>query len=80
MFISSSQLDEKNLVLHKSCNDSTIICIKLTKDITKLILFMKKISIDKSQKRKSLIQSREIDEEEHAVFLYHINNMKYFVH
>ncbi len=40
----------------------------------------KKASVDKSKRRESLIQSEEIDEEEHAVFSYHINNMKKFVH
>jgi hypothetical protein len=40
----------------------------------------KKVSVDKSKRRESLIQSEEIDEEEHAVFSYHIDSMKKFVH
>ncbi len=49
-------------------------------DMTRSISSTKKISVDKSKRRKSLIQSKEIDEEEHAVFSYHINSMKKFVH
>ncbi len=48
--------------------------------MTKSISFTKKILVDKNKRRKSLIQSEEIDEEKHAVFSYHINNMKKFVH
>jgi hypothetical protein len=31
--------------------------------------------VDKNNKRESLIQSKEIDEEEHAVFFYHIKTL-----
>jgi hypothetical protein len=31
--------------------------------------------VDKNNKRESLIQSKEIDEEEHAVFSYHIKTL-----
>jgi hypothetical protein len=31
--------------------------------------------VDKNNKRKSLIQSKEIDEEEHVVFFYHIETL-----
>jgi hypothetical protein len=48
--------------------------------MTKSVSSSKKIFVDKSKRRKSLIQSEEIDEEEHAVFSYHINNMKEVVH
>ncbi len=48
--------------------------------MTKSISLMKIIFVDKSKRRKSLIQWKEIDEKKHAVFSYHINNMKKFVH
>ncbi len=48
--------------------------------MTKSISFMKKISVDKNKRRESLIQSKKIDEEKHAVFSYHIDNMKKFVY
>jgi hypothetical protein len=48
--------------------------------MTKSVSSSKKISVDKSKRRKSLIQSEEIDEKKHAVFSYHINNMKKFVY
>jgi hypothetical protein len=35
----------------------------------------KENSVDKNNKRESLIQSKEIDEEEHAVFSYHIKTL-----
>ncbi len=38
--------------------------------------------VDKNNKRKSLIQSKEIDEEEHVVFFYHIetlNDLMYWI-
>ncbi len=38
--------------------------------------------VDKNNKRESLIQSKEIDEEEHVVFFYHIktlNNLVYWI-
>jgi hypothetical protein len=31
--------------------------------------------VDKNNRRESLIQSEEIDEEEHAVFFYHIETL-----
>jgi hypothetical protein len=31
--------------------------------------------VDKNNKRKSLIQSKKIDEEEHVVFFYHIETL-----
>jgi hypothetical protein len=37
-------------------------------------------SVDKSQRRESLIQSKEIDEEEHVVFSYHIEILKKLIH
>ncbi len=80
MFISSSRLDEKNLVLHKRCSHRTIICNKSAEDMTRSVSSSKKISVDKNKRRESLIQSEEIDEKEHAVFLYHIDSMKEFVH
>ncbi len=42
----------------------------------------KKNSVDKNNRRESLIQSKEIDEKEHAVFFYHIetlNDLIYWV-
>ncbi len=42
----------------------------------------KEDSVDKNNKRESLIQSKEIDEEEHVVFSYHIetlNDLMYWV-
>ncbi len=35
----------------------------------------KENSVDKNNRRKSLIQSKEIDEEEHVVFSYHIKTL-----
>jgi hypothetical protein len=35
----------------------------------------KEDSIDKNNKRESLIQSKEIDKEEHVVFSYHIKTL-----
>jgi hypothetical protein len=32
-------------------------------------------SVDKNNRRESLIQSKEIDEEKHAVFSYHIETL-----
>jgi hypothetical protein len=32
-------------------------------------------SVDRNNRRESLIQSKEIDEEEHAVFFYHIKTL-----
>ncbi len=37
-------------------------------------------SVDKNQRRESLIQSKEIDEEEHAVFSYHIEILEKLIH
>ncbi len=37
-------------------------------------------SVDKNQRRESLIQSEEIDEEEHAVFSYHIEILKKLIY
>ncbi len=54
--------------------------LNLAENMTKSISSTKKISVDKSKRRELLIQSKKIDEEEHAVFSYHINNMKKFVH
>jgi hypothetical protein len=48
--------------------------------MTKSISSSKKISVDKNKRTESLIQSEEIDEKEHAVFSYHINSMKEFIH
>ncbi len=48
--------------------------------MTRSVSSSKKISVDKNKRRESLIQPKEIDEKEHAVFSFHINNMKKFVH
>ncbi len=48
--------------------------------MTRSISSSKKILVDKNKRRESLIQSEEIDEKEHAVFSYHIDSMKKFVH
>jgi hypothetical protein len=40
----------------------------------------KKNSVDKNNRRESLIQSKEIDEEEHAVFFYHIKTLNDLVY
>jgi hypothetical protein len=48
--------------------------------MTKSVSLSKKASVDKSKRRESLIQSEKIDEKEHAVFSYHIDSMKKFVH
>ncbi len=48
--------------------------------MTRSVSSSKKTSVDKNKRRESLIQSEKIDEEEHAVSSYHINNMKEFVH
>jgi hypothetical protein len=37
-------------------------------------------SVDKNQRRESLIQSKEIDEEEHAVSSYHIKILEKLIH
>jgi hypothetical protein len=37
-------------------------------------------SVDKNNKRESLIQSKEIDEEEHAVSFYHIETLNELVY
>jgi hypothetical protein len=37
-------------------------------------------SVDKNIRRESLIQSKEIDEEEHAVFSYHIKTLNDLVY
>ncbi len=44
--------------------------------MTRSVSSSKKISVDKNKRRESLIQPKEIDEKEHAVFSFHINNMK----
>jgi hypothetical protein len=54
--------------------------LNLAKDMIRSISSSKKISVHKNKRRESLIQSEEIDEEEHAVSSYHINSMKEFVH
>jgi hypothetical protein len=36
--------------------------------------------VDKNNKRESLIQSKEIDEEEHVVFFYHIKTLNNLVY
>ncbi len=48
--------------------------------MTKSISSTKKIFVDKNKRKESLIQLKEINEEKHVVFLYHINNMKEFIH
>ncbi len=48
--------------------------------MTRSVSLTKKTSVDKNKRRESLIQSEEIDEEEHVVFSYHIDSMKKFVH
>ncbi len=50
--------------------------------IKKLQSFIDRIenSVDKNQKRESLIQFKKIDEEEHAVFFYHIKILKKLIH
>jgi hypothetical protein len=45
-------------------------------DMTKSISSSKKISVDKSKRRESLVQKTEIDENENASIFYHIVNMK----
>ncbi len=40
----------------------------------------KENSVDKNNKRESLIQSKEIDEEAHAVFSYHIKTLNDLVY
>jgi hypothetical protein len=47
----------------------------MIKETQSLIDRRKKNFVDKNNKRKSLIQSKEIDEEEHAVFSYHIKTL-----
>ncbi len=37
-------------------------------------------SVDKNNRRESLIQSKKIDEEEHVVFFYHIETLKDLVY
>ncbi len=37
-------------------------------------------SVDKNQRKESLIQSKKIDEEKHAVFFYHIKILKKLIH
>ncbi len=54
--------------------------LNFAKNMTKSISFTKKICVDKNKRGESLIQSKEINEEEHVVFSYHINDMKKFVH
>ncbi len=36
--------------------------------------------VDKNNRRESLIQSKKIDEEEHAVFFYHIKTLNDLVY
>ncbi len=54
----------------------------MIKETQSLIDRKKENSVDKNNRRESLIQSKEIDEEEHVVFFYHIktlNNLVYWV-
>jgi hypothetical protein len=44
----------------------------MIRETQSLINRREKDSVDKNNKKESLIQSKEIDEEEHAVFSYHI--------
>jgi hypothetical protein len=49
-------------------------------DMTRSISSSKKISVDKSKRRESLVQKAETDENENASILYHIVNMKQLKH
>ncbi len=54
----------------------------MIKETQSLIDRRKEDFVDKNNRRKSLIQSKEIDEEEHVVFFYHIetlNDLMYWV-
>jgi hypothetical protein len=44
--------------------------------MTKSISLTKRIFVEKNSRRESLIQSKEIDEEKHVVFSYHIEILK----
>jgi hypothetical protein len=47
----------------------------MIKKTQSLINRRKENSVDKNNKRESLIQSKEIDEKEHVVFFYHIKTL-----
>jgi hypothetical protein len=47
----------------------------MIKETQSLIDCREENSIDKNIRRKSLIQSKEIDKKEHAVFSYHIKTL-----
>ncbi len=54
----------------------------MIRETQSLINRREKDSVDKNNKKESLIQSKEIDEEEHAVFSYHIktpNDLVYWI-
>jgi hypothetical protein len=47
----------------------------MIKETQSLIDRREENSVDKNNKRESLIQSKEIDEEEHVLFSYHIKTL-----
>jgi hypothetical protein len=47
----------------------------MIRETQSLIDRRKEDSVDKNNRRESLIQSKEIDEEEHVVFFYHIETL-----
>jgi hypothetical protein len=47
----------------------------MIKETQSLIDRREEDSVDRNNKRKSLIQSKEIDEKEHVVFFYHIKTL-----